>query len=275
MKKLIFIFVAVACATSSVSYGAVNVKNATVKKAAPVATKQADKMETATSLLPTVIGLVGSVKSLNAQQQQLTADCAPTATEVEIVNNLVKEWAKTGTVKVSDARGDLGQACSGDENNNSTDSKYGDFMRIADSDETCYVSFTSENDKDMIWEGFPKASYASVCDVIDTKDCKNVSNMYEIFQKIPFTEEDYTEAEAQKIAKLREKMERCAPGRVNAAKRELYGGFLTQTLGAVGQSTGAAGTASVLETVSGLGGSGDIKSMLPSLGQMATGVLDK
>ena len=89
MKKLFFIFVAVACTTSS--WGAVNVKTAGVKKAAPVATKQTDKMETATSLLPAVVGLVSNAKALSVQQQQLTADCAPTTSEIETVNNLVKE----------------------------------------------------------------------------------------------------------------------------------------------------------------------------------------
>ena len=70
-------------------------------------------------------------------------------------------------------------------------------------------------------------------------------------------------------------MNKCAPGKLNAARRELYGNFLTQALGSVGQSTGAAGTASVLESVSSMGGSGNIQSMLPSLGQMAGQVLDK
>ena len=272
MKKLIFIFVTVLCAASS--YAAVSVKTSGVKKAAPVATKQTDKMESVTSLLPTVVGLVSEVKSLSAQQQQLSSDCAPTTSEIETVNNLVKEWAKTGVTTAENATTGLGDYCSNNKDDNSH-GNYGSYMRNADNNKKCFESFTSESDKEMIWYRFPKASSDSICDAINGKNCKNVSNIYDVFAKIPFTEEDYTEAEAKKISKLIEKMNRCADGKLNAARRELYGNFLTKALGSVGQSTGAAGTASVLEAVSSLGGSSDIKSMLPSLGQMATQVLDK
>lgn len=272
MKKLLFIFVAVVCATSS--WGAVNVKTTGVKKAAPVATKQVDKMETATSLLPTVIGLVSNVKALSVQQQQLTADCAPTASEIETVNNLVKEWAKTGSVTVSSAESGLGEICGPDKTKNYAN-YYASKMEFADKKESCYENFSAEEDIGTIWYLFPKASKAEICDTISKKNCKNISNIYDVFAKIPFTEEDYTEAEAKKISKFIEKMNKCAPGKLNAARRELAGNFLTQALGNVGQTTGAAGTASVLEAVSSMGGSGDIKSMLPSLGQMAGQVLDK
>lgn len=269
MKKLIAIFVAVVCATPSLSYGAVSVKNSAVKKAAPVATKQADKLESATSLLPTVIGLVTSAKDLSTKQQQLSADCAPTATEMEAVNDLVKEWAKTGTVTASSAASGLGSKCG--------TGGYKWQMAYGDEGEDCYDVFDGKDDKDSVWEGFPKVTSASRCDAGgNNKNCKTVSNIYDIFSKIPFSEdEDYTKAELKKIGKLKEKMERCAPGKINAAKRELYGNFVTQALGSVGQTTGAAGTASVLEAVTSLGGSGNIQSMLPSLGQMATSVMDK
>ena len=268
MKRLFVIFMVFACAISSVSYGAVSVKKAGVKKASPVATQQADKLESVTSLLPTVVGLVGSVKSLNAQQQQLSADCAPTSSEIETVNELVKEWAKTGSTTAASAVSGLGEPCR---------YSYKDDMEYADQNETCYDVFeTTKSDEAIdIWIGFPKASLANKCDAVNNKNCTTISNIYDVFAKIPFDEEDYTKAEVKKITKLREKMERCMPGKLKAAKREFYGNFLTQALGSVGQSTGAAGTASVLDAVSSLGGSGDIKSMLPSLGQMATQVLDK
>ena len=275
MKKSIFIFVAVLCATPFLSYGAVSVKNTGVKKAAPVATQQTDKMETATSLLPTVIGLVSTAKSLGVQQQQLTADCAPTSSEIETVNNLVKEWAKTGVIAASDAESGLGKPCSNNREKNDS-GYYASQMQYADKNFKCFESFTAEKaDKDMIWYKFPKASSGNICDVVDGKNCKNVSNIYDVFAKIPFSDEDYTEAEVKKIAKLKEKMEKCAPGKLNAAKRELYGNFVTQALGNVGQSTGASGTAAVLEQVSSMGGAGNIQSVLPSLGQMAGQVLNK
>ncbi len=261
MKKLLSIFVITMCALTSVSQAAVN-----IKKAAPVATKKTEAMESATSLLPTVIGLVSSVKSLNAQQQQLSADCAPTYDELNTVNDLVKEWAKLGETTAASAASGLGNQCT----------SYQAFMDLADDDESCYEAFTSESsDKDTIWENFPKATSAKICEDGSSKNCKNVSNIYDIFGKLPFTDADYTKSEIKKVAALKEKATRCAPAKIAAAKRELYGGFLTQTLSSVGQSTGAAGTASVLEAVSSMGGSGDIKSMLPSLGSMATQMFDK
>lgn len=272
MKKLFFIFVALIYATAS--WGAINVKTSGVKKAAPVATKQVDKLDSATSLLPTVINLVANVKALNVQQQQLTADCAPTTSEIEMVNNLVKEWAKTGTITATVAESGLGGYCSEDRWKNSS-GYYHNYMEYADKKKSCFENFSSDEDKDTVWYLFPKASKTEICDSINKQNCENISNIYDVFAKIPFTEEDFTEGEAKKISKFIEKMNRCAPGKLNAARSELVGGFLTQTLGSVGQSSGVAGTAAVLDAVSGMGGSGDIKSMLPSLGQMAVQVMDK
>ena len=261
-KSVLFIFVAVICMASSLAQAAVN-----IKKASSVSTKKTSAMESTTSLLPTVIGLVSNVKALNAQQQQLSAECAPTSDELKTVNDLVKEWAKIGDTYAESACYGLGDFdCTGTYSSNVQD---------FDKNEACYETFNTSEDVGMIWAGFPKASYAQKCDS-NGKNCTTVSNIYDVFAKIPFSyPEDYTVAEAKKIAALKEKSERCAPARLKAAKQELYGGFLTQTLGSVGQSTGAAGTASVLNAVSSMGGSGDIKSMLPSLGQMALQGLDK
>lgn len=262
MKKLLVILGVFTCAVTGVSQAAVN-----IKKAAPVATKKADTMESATSLLPTVIGLVSNVKTLQAQQQQLTADCAPTSDEVNIVNDLVKEWAKLGETSASGAVSGLGNTdCTGG---------YQTFINLFDDKDSCYEVFSGEANYGTVWAGFPKVSSGKKCKDGDNKNCTSVSNIYDIFARLPFGDEDYTKAEARKVAQLKEKAQRCAPAKVAAAKRELYGEFLTQTLSSVGQSSGAAGTASVLETVSSMGGSGDIKSMLPSLGQMATQALDK
>lgn len=261
MKKSVFIFAVVACLASSLAQAAVN-----VKKAAPVATKKTTAVESTTSLLPNVINLISNAKMLSVQQQQLSAECAPTADELKTVNDLVKEWAKIGDTYAESACYGLGEfECTGTYSSNVQD---------FDKNEACYETFNTSEDQGMIWAGFPKASSAKKCDS-NGKNCKTVSNIYDIFVKIPFTDEDYTQAEARKVASIKEKSLKCAPERLKAAKRELYGGFLTQTLGTIGQSTGASGTSAVLNAVSSMGGSGDIKSMLPSLGQMALQGLDK
>lgn len=260
MKKSIFIFVIAAFMAPLLAQGAVN-----IKKAAPVATKKADAVESATSLLPTVIGLVSGVKALTTQQQQLTAECAPTSDELNTVNNLVKEWAKIGNTYPESAIYGLGEECT---------NSYSARLQDLEDDEACYEAFKSNSDVDMIWYGFPKASSGKKCDV-NGKNCETVSNIYDVFDKIPFSDEDYTIAEAKKIAAFKAKAQKCTPARVKAAKRELYGGFITQTLGSIGQTTGVSGTSSVLNAVSSMGGSADIKSMLPSLGQMALQGFDK
>ena len=278
MKKLIAFLMAIACVVPCASWSAVNVKSSGIKKAAPVATKQEDKMGSVTSLLPTVIGLVGSVQALNKQQQALSADCAPTSSEIQLVNDLVKEWAKLGTTTASSARGSNVVACSGtfESNNEGGYSGYINNTYIEDEKDTlCIETFTGKNSEGTIWRGFPKASSAKKCDIDDKKNCENISNVYDIFALIPFTDEDYTVSEAAKIAQFKAKAERCAPGKIKAAKRELYGNFVTQTLNNMGQTSGAAGTASVLEAVSSMGGGGNIQSMLPSLGTMATQMFDK
>ena len=259
MKRLFSIFIICACIAPCLALGAVS-----VKKAAPVATKQADKMESATSLLPSVIGLVGSVRQLNAQQQQLTAECAPTSDEIETVNDLVKEWAKIGDASASSFTGVTDCGKSGFQT-------YKNFMEQAEGNEVCYSFFNGG----YVWDGFPKAEKAEICPDDNKKNCKTVSNVYEVFGKITFSDKDYTKREAEKVAKLKDKYAKCAPAQVNAAKRELYGNFLTGTLSGIGQTTGAAETGSVINAVTSMGGGSNIGSMLPSLGQMATQVLDR
>lgn len=268
MKKSLSIFIVSMCIAPSLVFGAVN-----VKKAAPVATKKAEPVESATSFLPTVLGLVSNVQALNAQQQQLSAECAPTSDEINTVNELVKEWAKVGTHTKREAVSGLGNPCTSGKNYNETAYKY--FMENADKNQSCYVTFSSVADQSRIWEGFPKAVKTEICEANNSKNCKTVSNIYDVFTKIPFGDADYTKSEAQKIAKLVEKSQRCAPSKVNAAKREMWGGFLQQTVSGIGQKSGASGTEAVLQTVSSLGGSGNFQSLLPSLSQMAIQTIEK
>jgi len=271
MKKILSIFVICALAIPSVSFGAV-----TVKKAASVTAKKTNTMESATSLLPSVIGLVGSVKSLKNQQDQLDSECAPTSDEVSTVNSLVKEWAKVGGTSKESAISSVGvEPCGGGDNSN--EASYTEWKEYNfESNEHCYVVYNSAADQDMIWQGYPKALYAKITPPDgNAKNAKYVSNIYEVMGLIPFSEEDFTLAEINKVRKLMEKAEKCAPSKITAAKRELWGGFLTQTLNSVGQTTGAAGTGSVIQAVSSMGGSGNIQSLLPSLGQMAMTSFDK
>ena len=92
---------------------------------------------------------------------------------------------------------------------------------------------------------------------------------------IDFGEEDYTADEVQMYHKLMEKMEKCAPEKIAARKKQAYAGFITSTISNAGQSTN---TGSIMDAVGGLtqsmgGGSGlsgslgGLGSMLPSVTQ--------
>jgi len=265
MKKLLLFFVATLFVTPNIVFGAV-----TIKKQTAVAAKPVEKTESVTSLLPSVIGIIQNVKTLTAKQQQITAECAPTSEELKTVNELVKEWAMTGQVSPEDAVRSLGKKCPSGSCYQSEVEMFGidDF-----NEEPFYDWYASSSETNSIWYEYPKASSAKVCDD-GGKNCKYVSNIYDIFGLIAFDTEDYTKAELSKVKKLIEKSERCAPEKLAAAKRELYGGFLTQTIGSIGTKTN---TGSIMEQVSSVAGSmgggggnalGVMSSMLPSLGQM-------
>ena len=263
MKKIFAFFVVCSFTAIDLSLGAVN-----VKKAAPVQMQKQSVMDSTTSFLPTVLGLVEDVKNLKTQQQQLTAECEPSSDEIETVNELVKEWAKIGDTD-SYSLSNSFSACSG--------TNYAEYMTFNSEGKNDYCFDTFSASGGYIWDGYPKASKTGKinCTGNNNTNCKVYSNVYEVFAKIPFSEEDYTERETRKIAKLKEKAEKCSDAKVNAAKRELYGGFLTKTLSGVGKTSGASGTEAVLNAVSSMGGSGSLGSLLPSLSGVATQMLDK
>ena len=236
--------------------GAVTVhkKTAVVKKAA-VETQKTGGFAAATSLLPTVLGTVTSVIQLKKAQQELSADCAPTSSEISLVNDLVKEWAKVGDTSAEDAVSGWDE-CSG--------GSYQEEMDL-DGEKSCYVAFDSEG---MIWHKYPKADSAKV-------NKKIYSNVYDVFEKIPFGVEDYTKSEASRVQSLIAKMERCAPSKINAKKRELWGAFLTSTVTQVGTGAGVAGVGDIMQVAGQLSGSGGVSNMLGQFGGLATQMMDK
>ncbi|MCQ2562154.1 MAG: hypothetical protein MJ158_00845 [Alphaproteobacteria bacterium] len=268
MKKLVSILCIFTVFAPVCGFGAV-----TVKKAAPVATKQVEKMESVSSLMPTVMGLVGGVKALMEQQQQMTEDCAPTSEELKAVNELIQEFAKTGEYSAAELASSLGKPCWTEVDSTSSTtcykSKVEEWGEEFTEEGPWYDVFGEKSDKQKIWYKFPKVSSAKYCKDGGNKNCVYLSNVYDVFNKISFTDADYTKTELSKVNKIREKAQKCAPAKLKAAKREAVGNFITQTVGSIGNSAGV-GTGSMLETISsvagGIGGGGGIKNMLPSLG---------
>lgn len=266
MKKLISIFTVMMIVAPSLSFGAVvvNKQSPVVKKAAPVEVQESGGLgggiQSAASLLPSVIGLVQDVQKLKKDQQQLSAGCAPSSTDINTVNDLVKEWAKISDTTASNAKSGLGTYADG--------VTYKDCMEAQDK-EGCYETFT---DKGYAWSGFPKASYAKL------SNGKDVSNVYDVLNKIPFGPDDYTQGELSKVKNLMEKAQRCKPGIISKKKKELWGNFLVGTIGKVGSATNTAGVSDVMgmaQTLGASGGAGGVSSVLSSFGGQALQAFDK
>ncbi len=243
----------------------------TIKKAAPVATQEASSGSTVNSLVPTVIGLIAGVKELSAKQKELTSNCIPSSQEIAFVNELVKEWAKTGSMSAEEVQARLGKRCDVVADGYKTSLM---LSAITNEDNICYEYFTDEG---MVWEFYPKATVATYCvdgsNSCSDKEKKTASNIYDIFNLIDFYDSDYTSAqEITMVGKLTAKVEECSDSKLNAKKRAMWGEFLTNTVSSMGQSTN---TGSIMEQVQGITGGGGLGSSLSSFGSMASQLFNK
>lgn len=273
MNKFFLLFLAVFCAAFGDAAMAI-----TVKKAAPVATKQAAATESAGSLVGTVMGLVSGVQQMSQKQKELTDECIPTSQELTFVNNTIKEWAKTGAMSAEEVETSLKgrmRRCT-----NSATGGYAATVSIAagtnDDEMICYDWFGSESDKEMIWYQYPMATKATYCSdgslSCSEKNKKTVSNIYDIFNLVDFSEADYyTANEISMAAKLMDKIENCSYAKLNAKKKAMWGEFLVQTIGNAGQKTN---TGAIMQAVGSTSNNG-IQGALQSLGGMASQFMDR
>ncbi len=236
----------------------------TIKKAAPVATKQNDIKQTGASLIPTVMSLVSGIQEISKKQKALTTECIPTSQELDFVNNTFKEWLKTGAATISDVENALGgiRKCS------TASGGYQTSVQIAAATEEnsmiCYDYFNESGDKGMVWDEFPRATKAYYCTddpsnpSCNEKNKEYVTNMYDIFNLIDFSEADYTKQEAAMAGKLTAKIENCSYAKLNAKKRALWGEFLIGSIGNLGQSTN---TGSIMQVVQGSANAGPMDAL--------------
>ncbi len=240
-----------------------------IKKAAPVATQSTSMVDNTSSLVGTVLGLVGGIQQLNAQQKALTAECIPSAQEITFVDNTIKEWAKTGATTADEIEKTLRRSrCN-------VPSGYEAAVQVAagtDGAKICYNYWSGDGNTGMVWENFPKVGKATYCTdgslSCSDKNKKTVSDIYDIFNLVDFSEADYTPSEATMAAKLIAKIEKCSHAKLSAKKKAMWGEFLVDTIGNVGQKTN---TGAIMESVGGLTGGGG----LSSLGAIATQFMDK
>lgn len=270
MKKNLAIFVAtLLCATVSAATAAV-----TIKKAAPVATQDSATSSTTASLVPSVLSLVSDVQALSAKQRDIDTECMPSSAEITFVNDTVKEWAKTGSVTSDEVARKLNaQPCRGGVG-------YEAAVRYSagtDMSNICYDNFASKSDEDMVWYEFPKASRTTYCPdgspTCSDKEKKNATNIYEIFDLIDFGAGDYTKQDATMAAKLLARVETCTDKKISQKKKQMWGEFLVNAMGNVGQKTN---TSAIMQTVSGITQNGaSLNGGISSLGAIASQFLDK
>lgn len=286
MKNIFAIFIAFCVGlTSCGAMAALKVSNASssagakvgasgvqVKKASLVQKQEQTGVESmlSGSLLPGVIGLVGNVAVLAKQQKDLEAECIPTSSDISFVKDLVKEWAKTG-VK-ADSMVSSGEACDADRES------YSDSVsaNLPYKQTACFADvFDSKGENEnAVWIGFPIPATATYYPDGCVSDCspskkKTVSNVYDIFDKIGFDEEDLTTAEASKYEKFREKVEKCSSAKIKSRKKEAYVGFVQNAISGAGQKTGTANVWDAVGSLSQSGGglSGGVQSLMPAVTQ--------
>lgn len=267
MKKFLLFFVgALVCATGTPAAAV------TINKAAPVAAQESSSSTTAASLLPTVLNLISSVQQLSAKQKALTDECIPSSQEITFVDNVVKEWAKTGAMTADEVQKRLGrQRC------RVAVGGYASAVEIAagtDMDELiCYDYFAGDGNAGMVWENFPRVGKATYCSdgspagMCSDKNKVTVSDIYDIFNLVDFTEADYSASELTMAGKLMAKIEQCSYSRLSAKKREMWGEFLTGTINSLGEPTN---TGSIMQSVSSITGGGGLGASVGSIGSLAT-----
>ena len=127
----------------------------------------------------------------------------------------------------------------------------------------------------MVWEFFPKTGKGYYCKngewECSEKEKVTVSDTYDLFAMIDFGPSDYKPSEATMAAKLMEKVEKCSKTKLNAKKKALWGEFLVNTAGSVGQKTDTSAIMVQVGVITSNGAAGAVGS----LGTVAAQFLDK
>lgn len=248
-----------------------------IKKAAPVATQQSSKMDSAGSLVGTALNLVATVKDLTAKIDALTAECEPTSSEISFVNDMIKEWAKTGVATSEEVANKLNRRrCDDSDGVGGYQASVKNAIATDGGVDICFDSFKGAGNLGMVWEDFPRVGTATYCeDKTETcgKKAKKTSDIYEIFALIDFSEEDYTPQELTSASKLIAKAEKCGGSKIDQVKKNLWGTFVKDSVGNMGQKTS---TASIMDTVTGvIGNGGGAMGGLSSIGSFITNTMNK
>jgi len=245
MRKIhIYALCLAAFALCAPAHAAPQIRRADAVASAPSA--QTGQSQTA-SLVPTALGLVAGIMSLNQEMRTLDERCRPSSSEIRWLNDLMKEWAKAGAPKPKPEE-NMGRMrpCDGTFANDVGLSGPSRANR-----DVCFEVFSGQGNDDMIWAGFPRAAdtvcrckgaHTTGCSGCRVQDQEWFSNAYEIFALIDWSDNDFIAREASILPTWRRKVDECSPVRLAQHRRELWGGFAMQTAASLGQQQDMATT---------------------------------
>jgi len=240
-----------------------------INKGPAVQEQQQEKMDAVggTNLAATAMGLFAGYQALKQQDLALTEKCAPTDSEAAYVNKMVEEYAKTGQMsgdKMFDAL--KVEKCGSKD----------DFIARVGVEglKACYPK---RADAGKIWNEYPEAISRSKCPDSSPgcKDKKYYSNIYEIYNLMGWTDKDMLPDELSAHSKLMAKAEECDPRVMQRKRQEMTGGFITGTIGSIGQKQNTGGTMGVVSTLTQTmsQGGGGANSAIGGIGALAPSLL--
>ncbi|MCL1786170.1 MAG: hypothetical protein FWG39_03420 [Alphaproteobacteria bacterium] len=193
-------------------------------------------------LMETVLGLTAGIMTLQQDMAALDQRCAPTDTEINWINMMVKRWAEAGGggSDISQLYGINSCDTGGFKNHVAVNRRGG-----TNDSKLCFAKFTGAGNDGMIWAKYPMAD--KVCFCKDTGvECgtgcamdkqEHFTNAFHVLQLVNFTDADFLSNETNMLAGIRKKSDECT--RLSADKKNLVMEFALGTAGTLGQKQGA------------------------------------
>ncbi|MDR0319509.1 MAG: hypothetical protein LBH81_02100 [Rickettsiales bacterium] len=253
----------------------------TPKKADVVATKEAPSAMSAGSLASTALALGLGAMNINQQFKALSASCVPSQTDINFVQRMVLEVAKTG-VNAKDFTSALGDECDYDgafrENaigraNNTIKTRCFEPIKNASSDSrnvngiiVCSVASAGNNCESTlegaVLVGFPKVSSEQIKK--STGETVYASNIHDIFAAVMghFGPDDLLESEIASAQRLTALADQCSEVRLAAKQKEVWMGFAQEAIMGVSAGTLQANPMDALQAAGGMVGGGGMGSLI-------------
>jgi hypothetical protein len=241
------------------------------QKADVVAAKSSPGLMDAGGLIATGMGIFQTIQGINQQFKALEAECVPSVSDVNFVQKMVLEVAKTG-VSANDFNRGLGgvQACT-DINNYRANEE----VRAANTGKVdkCFDAISAsagtingisliDTMEGSLLAGFPKVSSEKVQK--SGGEMVNVSNMHDIFSVVMgyFGPDDLLANEVANAQKLVQLADKCSEVKVNAARKQAWMGLAQQAIMGISEGTFQANPMDALGVAGAMSGGGGFNELL-------------